>query len=282
MTDGTNEIVIYGPASGDVYDHMHSVIPGQTVNVKGMYLGWYNNPQFTLMDVNELELIPASDEVKVDHDISLVNLPSTVDAEGLTLPAIGENGSTITWVSSDTSIIGHDGVIVAQPEEATNVTFTATFMLNEITKTKTYEVMVLKTGSASPETVTVQRSGSSITTAIPNGNINEYLTITQTSGGTNDVVVMWDGSDADTKSIFNNSANETRLYVGGKLTFSVPGAKITKIEWTSSRNNGITVNGTASTDLNGSMEFVDGVDEVVIIATGAQFRSGTYTITYQV
>lgn len=131
-------------------------------------------------------------------------------------------------------------------------------------------------------TVSVKYVGDPITTEIPDGNINNYLTITQTTGNS-PVNVSFDGSGATTKTLFNNSNNQIRLYTGGKLDVIVPGAVITKIEWTSSRNDGIKINdGAVNKTQNGLEEFQDGVDAVTILVNGAQFRMNELVVTYRV
>ncbi|MFA5719937.1 MAG: InlB B-repeat-containing protein [Acholeplasmataceae bacterium] len=129
-------------------------------------------------------------------------------------------------------------------------------------------------------TVKIEYLGDQIQTAIPDGSLSSYLTYTQIDNGIINPLVNWDGTDAQTKSIFNNGSSETRLYKGGKLNISVENAKISKIEWTSSQNDGATIGGEATTDLNGSKEFAELVDSVEIVATVKQFRIGTITITY--
>jgi len=131
-------------------------------------------------------------------------------------------------------------------------------------------------------TVSVKYVGDLINTDIPDGNINSYLTITQTTGNS-PVNVSFDGSGATTKTLFNNSNSQIRLYAGGKLNVSVPGAVITKIEWTSTRNNGIKINdGAVINTQNGSEVFQDGVDAVTILVDGAQFRMDELVVTYRV
>lgn len=153
-------------------------------------------------------------------------------------------------------------------------------------KTRPFVVKVLKQGATMVQhTVTIQRIGTKITTGIADGNINEYLTFTQNTGGTNQAQVVYDARGG-TRTIFNNDAEQIRIYKNGKITISVDSATIIKIEWTGTQNNGITINGTTqTTNQNGFLEFTGGVTEVVIEVydvSKAQFRIDTITITYEI
>ncbi len=82
--------------------------------------------------------------VDADYD----NLVFNVDEvkHNITLPSKGESGSTITWTSSDTSVITNDGK-VTRPAEGTGdkkVTLTATISYKGTEKTKEFEVTVLE------------------------------------------------------------------------------------------------------------------------------------------
>ncbi|NLY43957.1 MAG: family 43 glycosylhydrolase [Clostridiaceae bacterium] len=61
--------------------------------------------------------------------------------ENLKLPTVGQYGSTITWVSSDETVISNTGVIYSGDEDKT-ATLTATLTRGGISKTKTFEVTV--------------------------------------------------------------------------------------------------------------------------------------------
>lgn len=85
------------------------------------------------------------DEVKKDLDSIVINGLTNVVAN-ISLPVTGENGSSITWSSSDTSIISNNGV-VTRPTSFSNskieVTLTATATKNGITLTKDFKAMVV-------------------------------------------------------------------------------------------------------------------------------------------
>jgi uncharacterized protein YdeI (BOF family) len=64
----------------------------------------------------------------------------------LSLPTEGRNGTTISWESDDTDVIGNDGV-VTRPDHGdgnAQVTLTATLTLGEQTDTKTFDARVIE------------------------------------------------------------------------------------------------------------------------------------------
>lgn len=62
----------------------------------------------------------------------------------LTLPESGRNGTSITWTSSDPSVIANDGTVTrpAEGEDNATVTLTATVTLNEESVERSYEALV--------------------------------------------------------------------------------------------------------------------------------------------
>ncbi|MDP4011793.1 MAG: S8 family serine peptidase [Candidatus Roizmanbacteria bacterium] len=103
--------------------------------------------------------------VSTDPDIDLVttdkNALSDADIQGENpdllnitlplsnpLPSIGTiNESTITWVSSDPTVVSNDGQTINRPLFAdgdSSVTLTATFTKNLVTQTKAFQLVVLK------------------------------------------------------------------------------------------------------------------------------------------
>ncbi len=83
-----------------------------------------------------------SDKAIVNADASAIKIPLFV-TENVTLPSVGENGSSITWNSSDTSAIAHDGTVSISSEEK-NVTLTATISSGSASTSKIFEVTVGK------------------------------------------------------------------------------------------------------------------------------------------
>ena len=70
-----------------------------------------------------------------------VTLPGGTETN-LTLPTADALDNPITWTSSDTTILGNDGTLVAQPAVNTDVTMTATVTINGQQYAKTFTVAV--------------------------------------------------------------------------------------------------------------------------------------------
>ena len=83
-------------------------------------------------------------------DLRALTLPSSINNlyEGVTLPTKGAYGSTITWQSSDTSLLSDEGKVVGTPDGTRqHVTLTATLTNGEESATKTFDVYVHKKDS---------------------------------------------------------------------------------------------------------------------------------------
>ncbi|MDU0201060.1 beta-L-arabinofuranosidase domain-containing protein [Paenibacillus sp. MAH-36] len=92
-------------------------------------------------------LAQLSDQQKLQLDkdaISLGNISAVT--KNLDLPTEGRNGSVITWQSSNTSVIGHDGTVIRPTPRSGNavVNLTATIKNGNASDTKTFIVTVLE------------------------------------------------------------------------------------------------------------------------------------------
>ncbi|MEY3431418.1 MAG: hypothetical protein RIS53_316 [Bacillota bacterium] len=75
-----------------------------------------------------------SDEQKQTIDANALSMPATIlEATTLTLPTQGQNGSTITWTSSNNAIIDPTTGVVTIPESAQAVTLTASVVVGQLT-----------------------------------------------------------------------------------------------------------------------------------------------------
>ena len=85
-----------------------------------------------------------TDEDRVASDKETLTLGDTSAVKGnLTLPTVGAKGTTITWATSDASVITNTGVVTRGDADKT-VTLTATIKYNNVTATKTFTVTVPK------------------------------------------------------------------------------------------------------------------------------------------
>lgn len=86
-----------------------------------------------------------TDAEKIELDLSALSIVNTlaIGTDSISLPETGTNGSTITWTSSNTDVIGNDGRIVVRPVgENVTVTFTATLTLGEENREQTFDVVI--------------------------------------------------------------------------------------------------------------------------------------------
>lgn len=271
LTDGTTQITVRSAASGAEYDHLQTAIAGQTANIKGMLLGWYNGAQFSISAVAELELVALTDEQKVDADMAATTLPANVGAEGLTLPATGAQGSAITWASSNTAIIGNDGKIVAQPSVETNVTFTGTFVSGSVTKTKEYVVAVAAAGAATEQVIyeTGFEADQGFTAATVYNNTDPAL-----SGPAEKQWSTVYGTPSTTAPLAGAQSMQMRWYAAapdnkGYTVTAFNLANISKVEFNAANTNGINVIVSVSKDGGVTWE----APETFVLTTS----SATYT-----
>ncbi len=85
-----------------------------------------------------------TDEQSVTQTIDALQVPAETIAD-LSLPTTGSKGATITWASSDASIIDASGVVTRPSIGESNqvVTLQATVVLGDVRETKTFNVTVI-------------------------------------------------------------------------------------------------------------------------------------------
>ncbi|MDC7124362.1 MAG: leucine-rich repeat protein, partial [Spirochaetales bacterium] len=136
---------------------------------------------------------------------------------GFTLPVKGEvNGSTVTWVSSNTDVItiGDDGTTtVTRPTSDTNVTLTATITDSDgNTITKTITVTVKASDSESSEGTNADEDASALTVddvSFTDGDSSTSVTSSftlPTTGEKNSSTITWASSNTDVVTIGENGA----------------------------------------------------------------------------
>lgn len=136
----------------DIVTTIKGTVVGSKLTVKGIMSAFgYGKPS------NQIAIVKAKDIEAAgltDADIvSAVKGALTIDAivnettNSITLPSSVEGfDATITWASSDTTIITNDGT-VTHPEKDTNVKLTATIASNDVSDTKEFSVLVYGTNS---------------------------------------------------------------------------------------------------------------------------------------
>lgn len=114
----------------------------------------------------------------------------------LALPLAGAQGSTITWVSGNPSVISHDGLTVNRPvagqgDEA--VTLTATVQYGEVSRTKTFTVTV-KQQSTDTQRVAADKTALAITYKTGDSASSVTQPLTLPTAGSNGSVITWASS----------------------------------------------------------------------------------------
>lgn len=104
------------------------------------------NTVITIKTTSDNSSTELTNKKRVENDnaelvLSKTELKTVNEELGLTLN--GKNGSAITWVSSNNSILSNEGKVIELPIEETNITLTATLKLNDETLTKEFTIKVL-------------------------------------------------------------------------------------------------------------------------------------------
>lgn len=111
----------------------------------------FSAKHFTQFDLQDQDIaLVASDKEALTNDFikgGNANLSNVTTTLTNPLPSLGSNGSTITWVSNNTSVISNNGQIVVRPvfgSGNTTVTLTATITKGAVSDTKTFTLIVLE------------------------------------------------------------------------------------------------------------------------------------------
>ena len=123
----------------------------------------------------------------------------------LTLPTSGADGVSISWASSDTSIISTTGVVTRPNDMDTDVTLTATLSKNAASDTKTFTLTVIISASgADTNAVTAAKSALGVT--YTSGDTASSVTgnLTLPTSGADGVVISW--ASSHTSIISTNGA----------------------------------------------------------------------------
>src|SRR5690606_33840325 len=108
----------------------------------------------------------------------------------ITLPTTGSYGTTISWESSDSSLISSNGSVTRPADGNKTVTLTATIKKGNATETMTFQLTVISTsGSSNPGTGTnpnpttppTQPKEEEITVDIETGDVNDGAVVSKTT-----------------------------------------------------------------------------------------------------
>lgn len=107
---------------------LNSLIGGESVTIEGALMGWFNAPQITVTNVDQLtfERNELTDAQALAADLSLYDQLLFTAGDDIELPEEGLNETVFTnWTSSHPELIADDGSFVALPDVTTLVTLTA-------------------------------------------------------------------------------------------------------------------------------------------------------------
>ena len=146
------------PATQVVQIGSQAVLPIPT-RTGYVFLGWFNESLTTEFDdpytmptinSNMYAKWEQTDEGKVLDDLNSISLPSVItETTTLDLIEVGTNESTITWSSTNETVINPiSGVVTLPTDENTEVTLTATGVFNGVERSKTFVITVNKQGSS--------------------------------------------------------------------------------------------------------------------------------------
>jgi len=158
----------------------------------------------------DIALVAADKALLVDASIKGANPDLANITVGLTnpLPSSGANGSAITWVSNNTSVVSSDGQTINRPlstSENATVILTATLTKGAVTDTKAFTLTVTKNAGVQATPTFDPAAG-----AIASGT-----TVTITSSGADAIYYTTDGSTPTTSS--TNQAT-TPLVINAAVT----------------------------------------------------------------
>lgn len=133
----------------------------------------------------------AAIEQAITADKAAIDLGNTAEVrENLTLPQLGENGSVISWSSSNPDVIAADGTVTRPTgSENVTVTLTAELKIGTVTEKKEFTVTVI---SGSEENLFLEKANAF---ELPVQNVDSNLTLPKTAG--ENITIEWSSSNTD-------------------------------------------------------------------------------------
>ncbi|QZY54095.1 immunoglobulin-like domain-containing protein [Crassaminicella profunda] len=158
---------------------------------------------------NNIILNAMSDEDSIEIDKNVLDIGFGVEndkehvTKNITLPTNGDNGTNISWKSSDVDYVSENGV-VKRPSFTTgdvNITVTATIDKNGVKTTKTFELKILKLSATDQEAVAEAKEELQIIYA--DGDHKESVTkdMIFSAKGSNKTFISWESSNEDYVSV---------------------------------------------------------------------------------
>lgn len=153
--------------------------------------------------VNGAINVQMTDKGAVDADAAALTfdkIKSSNDVVGnitgnLTLPASGDNGTTITWVSDNTNVVANDGTVTRPTftNGNANVKLTATIRKGDESATVIFELVVKANDATDEESIAADKAALTFNTIkntnVDSNNVTDNLTLPVS--GTNGTTITW-------------------------------------------------------------------------------------------
>lgn len=140
IDENDNEIAIYYKSNQDAVKEF----AGQKVILDGIFHAYHTRDKewrFSFVGTkDDIELAPLSDQEKLAAALENLNLPKQTASDLKLITEI--NGVTITWTSSDDSVIGTDGKVSRPTAEDVSIKLVAKLTIGELEETKEFSVVV--------------------------------------------------------------------------------------------------------------------------------------------
>ena len=204
---------------------------------------------------------------------------SSAVTQNITLPASGANGTTITWTSSNPSVISASGK-VNRPSYTSgdaDVTLTAVITKGTSTDTKVFKVTVIKNPITDAESVALDKQALAI--GFTGSDISSAVTqnLTLPTSGTNGTTIVWTSGNP---SVISTSGKVNRpSYTSGDADVTLTAA-ITKGTVTDTKVFKVTVIKNPITDADCSAS--DAAALTIVFADGDSASGVTHDITLPV
>jgi endoglucanase Acf2 len=184
--NGVKTYVVYNPTSAAKAVTFSNGI-SVTAAAKSMYVGQGQ----ALTDAQAVDADKTALAVGFASGDSDTSVKSNV-----TLPTSGANGTTITWASSNGTVVSTAGVVVRQTANTT-VTLTATIKKGTATATKTFTVTVIAAENTMTDAQAVTADSNALAVGYASGDTAAGVrsNVTLSTAGTNGTTITWASSN---------------------------------------------------------------------------------------
>jgi hypothetical protein len=177
-----------------VFNGQVTLIPNQSNTIVIEAEDYAGNITEKTLSVTQIN--PDEDDVAADTDSLEIGFAAGDTSDSVTkdvvLPVKGENGSVISWVSSDLGTVSVTGVVVRPMSADQMVTLTATISKGSAMQTKQFVIMVKRLLDVTPPTLTVDVGG---------GTYYRAQTVAITASEEATIYYTLDGSEPTTSSL---------------------------------------------------------------------------------